>query len=66
MTKVNAWVEKSDQIQSDVDQKIAEMKKLQSLDLVNAVSNAISASATVAVASRHSKTATTEDNRKSL
>jgi predicted nuclease with TOPRIM domain len=66
MTKVNAWVEKSDQIQSDVDQKIAEMKKLQSLDLVNAVSNAISASATVAVASRHSKAATTEDNRKSL
>lgn len=66
MTKVSAWVERSDQIQSDVDQKIAEMKKLQSLDLVNAVSSAISASATVAVASRHSKPAETEDKRKSL
>lgn len=66
MTKVSAWVERSDQIQSDVDRKIAEMKKLQSLDLVNAVSSAISASATVAVASRHSKPAETEDKRKSL
>jgi len=66
MTKVSAWVERSDQIQSDVDQKIAEMKKLQSLDLVNAVSSAISASATVAVASRNSKPAETEDKRKSL
>jgi predicted nuclease with TOPRIM domain len=66
MMKVSEWVERSEQIQLDVDQKIAEMKKLQSLDLVNAVSNAISASASVAVASRHSKSAETEDNRKSL
>jgi DNA repair exonuclease SbcCD ATPase subunit len=66
MTKVSEWVERSEQIQLDVDHKIAEMKKLQSLDLVNAVSNAISASASVAVASRHSKSVETEDKRKSL
>lgn len=66
MTKVSAWVDRSDQIQSEVDQKIAEMKKLQSLDLVNAVSNAIGASATVAVASKHSRPVEREDKRKSL
>lgn len=66
MMKVSAWVDRSEMIQVDVDKKVAEMRKLQSLDIVNAMSNVIGATATVAVASKHPKPVDAEDKRKSL